>query len=93
MQRGFAGLGLKLMQMQEVGVACGLDDDMADGDLGDGMGVRAVPSSTRKKSQSSGSESLLNGAGEAAWIPGLKTADAQQRARWKLPGKDNYRSI
>lgn len=83
------------VQMQEVSEACSLDDDMVDGDLGDGMGVRAAPSSTRKKSQSFASvtETLLPGAerlrcssqaGEAAWIPGLKMAGTQQRARWKL---------
>ncbi|GAA6234158.1 coiled-coil domain-containing protein 125 [Lates japonicus] len=82
--------------MQEVSEACSLDDDMLDGDLGDGMGVRAAPSSNSKKSQSSAglSETLLpqaellrhsSQAGETAWIPGLKTAETQQRARWKLP--------
>ncbi|XP_029295662.1 coiled-coil domain-containing protein 125 isoform X2 [Cottoperca gobio] len=87
--------------MQEVSEACSLDDDMVDGDLGDGMGVRAAPSSVpscyrRKKSQSCAglTETLLSRtellrssgqAGEAAWIPGLKTAETQQRARWKLP--------
>lgn len=81
--------------MQEVSEACRLDDDMVDGDLGDGMGVRAAPNSTRKKSQSFTSviQTLLPEAewlrqstqiGEAAWIPGLKTANTQQRARWKL---------
>ncbi|XP_035515077.1 coiled-coil domain-containing protein 125 isoform X2 [Morone saxatilis] len=81
--------------MQEVSEASNLDDDMVDGDLGDGMGVRAAPSFTRKKSQSVAgvTESLLPGAerhrnsgqtGEAVWIPGLKTAETQQRARWKL---------
>ncbi|KAK2837068.1 hypothetical protein Q5P01_014280 [Channa striata] len=73
--------------MQEVSEVCSLDDDMVDGDLGDGMGVRAALSSSKKKSHSlvSMSEAPLPGAGEAAWIPGLKTAEAQQRARWKLP--------
>ncbi|KAK2902578.1 coiled-coil domain-containing protein 125 isoform X2 [Channa argus] len=73
--------------MQEVSEVCGRDDDMVDGDLGDGMRVRAAPSSTKKKSQSfaSVSEAPLHGAGEAAWIPGLKTAEPEQRARWKLP--------
>ncbi|XP_040012270.1 coiled-coil domain-containing protein 125 isoform X2 [Xiphias gladius] len=83
--------------MQEVSEACCLDDDMVDGDLGDGMGVRAAPSSTSKKSQSFAglSETLLpraellrctSQARETAWIPGLKTAGTQQRAWWKLPG-------
>ncbi|XP_026198091.1 coiled-coil domain-containing protein 125 isoform X2 [Anabas testudineus] len=73
--------------MQEVSETCSLDDDMVDGDLGDGMEVRKAASSTRKKSQSLGSvsEPLLPGAGEAAWIPRLKIAEVQQRARWKLP--------
>lgn len=85
-----------LEQMQEVSEAHSLDDDMVDGDLGDGMEVRAAPSSIRMKSQSfagltesllSRSELLRSGshAGEAAWIPGLKAAERQQRARWKLP--------
>ncbi|XP_076586576.1 LOW QUALITY PROTEIN: coiled-coil domain-containing protein 125 [Chaetodon auriga] len=81
--------------MQEVSEACSLDDDMVDGDLGDGMGVSAATSSTRKKSQTFASaiETLLPGAewlrhstqiGEAASIPGLKTAETQQRTHWKL---------
>lgn len=85
-----------LVQMQEVSEACSLDDDMVDGDLGDGMGVRAAPSSTRKNSQSFAgvTETLLpiaeqlrrsSQAGEAAWITGLKTADTKQRTCWKLP--------
>ncbi|KAM6944783.1 coiled-coil domain-containing protein 125 isoform 2-T2 [Lycodopsis pacificus] len=72
--------------MQEAGEACSLDDDMANGDLGDGMAVRAAPSSTRNKSRSSdGLAEPLGRAGEAAWIPGLKTTGTQQRARWKPP--------
>uniref|UniRef100_UPI0037E741BB coiled-coil domain-containing protein 125 n=1 Tax=Semicossyphus pulcher TaxID=241346 RepID=UPI0037E741BB len=81
--------------MQALSGACSLDDDMLDGDLGDGMRVRGVHRSSRMKSQSfSGvSESLLPGAertrcsrraGEATWIPGLKTNESLQRARWKL---------
>lgn len=84
-----------LLQMQEVSEACSLDDDMVDGDLGDGMGVRAAPNPTRKKSQSFAgvSETLLTGSGrlrcnsqtlEAAWIPGLKISETQRRAHWKL---------
>ncbi|XP_008282557.1 coiled-coil domain-containing protein 125 isoform X2 [Stegastes partitus] len=82
--------------MQEVGdvsEAWSLEDDMVDGDLGDGMRARETPNSTGKKSQSFAglSESLLLRAelvmrssqvGEAVWIPALKTAE---RARWKLP--------
>ncbi|XP_031735165.1 coiled-coil domain-containing protein 125 [Anarrhichthys ocellatus] len=79
--------------MQEAGEACSLDDDMANGDLGDGMGVRAAPSSTRNKRQSSDGlaemplsrTEPLGWAGEVAWIPGLKTTGTQQRARWKPP--------
>lgn len=83
------------MQMQQVSEACSLEDDMVDGDLGDGMGVKATPSSTRNKSQSftgvteipkPRAEWLRRGSqtGEAAWIPGLKTVETQQKARWKL---------
>lgn len=68
---------------------------MVDGDLGDGMGVKATPSSTRNKSQSfTGVSEILkpraewlrrgSQSGEAAWIPGLKTVETQQKARWKL---------
>ncbi|XP_059193324.1 coiled-coil domain-containing protein 125 isoform X2 [Centropristis striata] len=82
--------------MEEVSEACSLDDDMADGDLGDGTEVRTAPSSSRKKSQScvgltetplSRTELFRHSsqAGEAAWIPGLKTTEPQQRAHWKLP--------
>ncbi|XP_030579492.1 coiled-coil domain-containing protein 125 [Archocentrus centrarchus] len=82
--------------MNEVSETCSLDDDMVDGDLGDGMGVRTAPSSTRSKSESFAgpSENLLlktellkcsSRAGEADWLPAMKTAETQQRARWKLP--------
>lgn len=85
-----------LVQQQEVMQASSLDDDMVDGDLGVGMGVRAAPSSIRKKSHSSAgvTGTLLPGAelfrcssqgGEAGWIPRLKTAERQQRTNWKLP--------
>ncbi|XP_027133313.1 coiled-coil domain-containing protein 125 isoform X1 [Larimichthys crocea] len=88
-------LELTQFQMQEVSKARSLDDDMVDGDLGDGMGVGAAPSSTRKKSQSFAgvTETLIPGAEhlrrssqtvEAPWIPGLKSGEAQHRARWKL---------
>ncbi|XP_026167674.1 coiled-coil domain-containing protein 125 [Mastacembelus armatus] len=87
--------------MQAVSEAGSLDDDMLDGDLGDGMRVRPAPSSPKKKSQSfagvSLSESLLHRhssqAGEAAWIPALKTAEAQQRARWKLTHCDSLDNL
>ncbi|XP_022612174.1 coiled-coil domain-containing protein 125 isoform X1 [Seriola dumerili] len=79
-----------LDQMQEVSEACSLDDDMLDGDLGDGVGVRSAPSSTGKRSQSfTGlSETLYrhsSQAGEPVRIPGLKTTETQQRVRWTLP--------
>ncbi|XP_028991233.1 coiled-coil domain-containing protein 125 isoform X3 [Betta splendens] len=72
---------LDLMQMQGLG-----DDDMVDGDLGDGMGGKKAPSSTRKKSQSArrSSEPQLPGAEDAASIPGLKITE-EQRARWTAP--------
>lgn len=93
---GECNVRFDLVQMQEVSEACSPDDDMVDGDLGDGMGVRVAPSCTRKKSQSFAgvTETLLPRAerlrcssqsGQAAWIPGLKMAGTQQRARWKLP--------
>lgn len=92
---GECNVRFDLVQMQEVSEACSLDDDMVDGDLGDGMRVRAAPSSTRKKSQSfagvtetvlPGSEHLRRSSQtlEAAWIPGLKITDTQRQARWKL---------
>ncbi|XP_036953871.1 coiled-coil domain-containing protein 125 isoform X2 [Acanthopagrus latus] len=79
----------------QVSEACRPDDDMADGDLGDGMGLRSAPSSTRKKNQSlaGSTEIQMPGAerrrcgsqtGEAAWIPGLMIAETQQRAFKKL---------
>lgn len=79
-----------LLQMPVVSEACSLDDDMVDGDLGDGTGVRATSISSGKRSQSfTGlSETLLRRSsqtGEQVWIPGLKTPDIQQRARWTLP--------
>ncbi|XP_060893480.1 coiled-coil domain-containing protein 125 [Labrus mixtus] len=81
--------------MQAVGGACSLDDDMLDGDLGDGMEVGAAHRSRRMKSQSfSGpSETPPSTAGrlrsswqadEDTWIPGLKSTETVQRARWKL---------
>ncbi|KAK5931836.1 hypothetical protein CgunFtcFv8_003599 [Champsocephalus gunnari] len=78
--------------MQEVSGACSLDDDMLEGDLGDGTGGLAPSGPLRKKSQSLTADSLLSRAeprssslGEGAWIPGLKTAGPQQRAHWSPP--------
>ncbi|XP_034727299.1 coiled-coil domain-containing protein 125 isoform X2 [Etheostoma cragini] len=76
--------------MQEASEVHSPEDDMVEGDLGDGMGVKAAPSSTRKKSQSFGGLTETRPSrtepGEAGWILGLKTAETQQqRARWKLP--------
>ncbi|XP_034055178.1 coiled-coil domain-containing protein 125 isoform X2 [Gymnodraco acuticeps] len=78
--------------MQEVSGACSLDDDMLEGDLGDGTGGLAPSGPLRKKSQSLTADSLLSRAeprssslGGGAWIPGLKTAGPQQRAHWRPP--------
>ncbi|XP_062273483.1 coiled-coil domain-containing protein 125 isoform X1 [Scomber scombrus] len=76
--------------------ASSLDDDMMDGDLGDGMGVIAASSSTRKKSQSSAgvigaklprAELLRRSSqgGETTCIPRLKITERQLRIPWKLP--------
>ncbi|XP_053181590.1 coiled-coil domain-containing protein 125 [Scomber japonicus] len=76
--------------------ASSLDDDMMDGDLGDGMGVIAASSSTRKKSQSSNGvmgatlprAELLRRSGqggENTWIPRLKITERQLTIPWKLP--------
>ncbi|KAM8865362.1 coiled-coil domain-containing protein 125 isoform 2-T2 [Synchiropus picturatus] len=78
--------------MQEVSAVGPPDDDMLDGDLGDGMGSRPPSSSLRSKFQSS---SLVSDgqpprrscpSGEAAWKPKLKLAGWKQGACWKLPG-------
>lgn len=76
------------VQMQEVSEACSpVEDDMVDGDLGDGMRFRAAPSSTRKKSQSfAGLTDTLLSTTEllrCSSNPGPKAAETQQRARWK----------
>ncbi|XP_073321541.1 coiled-coil domain-containing protein 125 [Pagrus major] len=79
----------------QVSEACRLDDDMADGDLGDGMGFRSAPNSTKKKSQSFAGITEIqmpaaerrrcgSQTGEVAWIPGLMTAETQQRSFRKL---------
>ncbi|CAI5685818.1 unnamed protein product [Oreochromis niloticus] len=81
--------------MEELSEDCSLNDDMVDGDLGDGIGVTTALSSTRMKSErvSGRSESRLlrtdplqcsSRAGEAVWIPTIKTAETQQRAQWEL---------
>ncbi|XP_063346721.1 coiled-coil domain-containing protein 125 isoform X2 [Pelmatolapia mariae] len=81
--------------MEELSEDCSLNDDMVDGDLGDGIGVTTALSSTRMKSEraSGRSESRLlrtdplqcsSRAGEAAWIPTIKTAETQQRAQREL---------
>ncbi|XP_035022872.1 coiled-coil domain-containing protein 125 [Hippoglossus stenolepis] len=80
----------------EVSKAFNLEDDMVDGDLGDGLGVRASSSSTSKKNQSFAalSETLLpqaellrrsSQAGETAWITGMKTAKTHQGSDWRVP--------
>ncbi|CAB1414065.1 unnamed protein product [Pleuronectes platessa] len=80
----------------EVSKAFNLDDDMVDGDLGDGVGVRGSSSSTNKKNQSFAalSETLLpqaellrrsSQAGETAWIAGMKTAKTYQGSDWRVP--------
>ncbi|XP_062418151.1 coiled-coil domain-containing protein 125 [Pungitius pungitius] len=79
--------------MQEAAEACSLDDDMADGDLGDGTGVGAAPGSPRNKSHSLTSlmETLLprteplGPEGEVGRIPGLKGMRTPLGTRWKLP--------
>ncbi|XP_069378944.1 coiled-coil domain-containing protein 125 isoform X2 [Paralichthys olivaceus] len=76
----------------EVSQVFNLDDDMVDGDLGDGLGVRASSGSTSKKSQSSAalSEILLpqaellrcsSQAGVTAWIAGKR----YQGSYWRVP--------
>ena len=95
--------GLDFVQTQQVMEASSLDDDMMDGDLGDGMGVIAASSSTRKKSQSSNGvmgatlprAELLRRSGqggENTWIPRLKITERQLTIPWKLPhtGKNIY---
>ncbi|XP_047187080.1 coiled-coil domain-containing protein 125 isoform X3 [Scophthalmus maximus] len=81
--------------MQKISEAFILDDDMVDGDLGDGKDIRAARRSTGKKSQSFGrlSEVLLpraellrrsSQAGETAWILGQKTAKTHPGAGWRV---------
>nr|XP_057926127.1 coiled-coil domain-containing protein 125 isoform X2 [Doryrhamphus excisus] len=80
--------------MQEVAEVFSLDDDMVDGDLGDGTTIRTNSCSNRKKSQNltgppgtispdADSYRSSNQAREAAWTSKLMTADWQQG--WKVP--------
>lgn len=80
--------------MQKFSEACSLDDDMVDGDLGVGMGVRATPNPIRKKSQSfagvtetvvSRAETLRRSSqiSESAWVPGQKIPETQWKPHWK----------
>ncbi|XP_068167075.1 coiled-coil domain-containing protein 125 isoform X2 [Antennarius striatus] len=89
-----------MMQINTSSETCSPVDDMVDGDLGDGMEVRAASRSTRKKSQSfaGATENLLPGTewlkrsgqpGEAGWIPVLKVVQSQQKARWKLSSSES----
>uniref|UniRef100_A0AAQ4RVH1 Coiled-coil domain containing 125 n=1 Tax=Gasterosteus aculeatus aculeatus TaxID=481459 RepID=A0AAQ4RVH1_GASAC len=79
--------------MQEAAEACSLDDDMADGDLGDGTGVGAAPSSPKNKSHgfTGQTETLLSRMetlgpeGEAGGIHGLKSTGTPLGTRWKPP--------
>lgn len=89
-----------LFQMEELSEDCSLNDDMVDGDLGDGIGVTTALSSTRMKSErvSGRSESRLlradplqcsSRAGEAVWTPTIQTAETQQRAQRELSYSGN----
>ncbi|XP_035768758.1 coiled-coil domain-containing protein 125 [Neolamprologus brichardi] len=89
--------------MEELSEDCSLNDDMVDGDLGDGIGVTTALSSTRMKSErvSGRSESRLlradplqcsSRAGEAVWTPTIQTAETQQRAQRELSYSDDYHS-
>ncbi|KAM9392326.1 coiled-coil domain-containing protein 125 isoform 2-T2 [Pholidichthys leucotaenia] len=88
-------VALVTSEMQEIREGCSLDDDMLDGDLGDGMRVRAAPNSGKKSRSLTGlSEGLLLKAqllrpssqpGDELCTPAMKTAEVQQRAYWKLP--------
>lgn len=90
------------MQMQSSREDSSLDDDMVDGDLGNGMEVRTASTSTRKKSQSFAGVtetelSQLERLGcsrqtfEVAWVHRMKKTETQQRAHWKPAcfGKNN----
>ncbi|CAN9512680.1 unnamed protein product [Ophioblennius macclurei] len=83
--------------MQDISEPCRRDDDMADGDLGDGMRTGAVPGSLLKKTlrMATPLESLLlrseprlssqHAESLSGWTPTLKITEAQNTARWKLP--------
>lgn len=81
--------------MQKVGSDCGIDDDMVDGDLGYGMGVRTAASPIRRKAHSfvgvpdsvvSRAQRFRNNSqtSELPWFPGPKTTETQGRAQWRL---------
>ncbi|XP_077601301.1 cell cycle checkpoint protein RAD17-like [Stigmatopora nigra] len=82
-----------LMLMQEVHKANSLDDDLAAGDLGDGMIVRTTSNSIRKKRQSSsGPQGLIlpdtdlyrqSQTREAACIPRMMTEGWERSSSWK----------
>lgn len=90
------------MQMQSSREDSSLDDDMVDGDLGNGMEVRTASTSTRKKSQSFAgvTETELSQVErlgysrqtfEVTWVHRMKKTETQQRAHWKPAcfGKNN----
>lgn len=91
--------------MQKVSEDCGMDDDMVDGDLGFGMGVRAAASPTRRKAHSfvgvadaavSRAERFRRKSqtSESPWFPGPKAPETQGRAQWRLSqsGRRNCRN-
>ena len=86
----------RTLQMQEVDEDCGMDDDVVDGDLGFGMGVRAAAAPTRRKAHSfvgvadgslSRAQRFRNNSQtpESPWCPGARTTETQARAQWRLP--------
>lgn len=90
------------MQMQSSREDSSLDDDMVDGDLGNGLEARTASTSTRKKSQSftgvtETELSQLERLGcsrqtfEVAWIHRMKKTETQQGVHWKPAcfGKNN----
>lgn len=90
------------MQMQSSREKSSLDDDMVDGDLGNGMEARTASTSTRMKSQSFAGVtetelSQLERLGcsrqtfEVAWVHKMKKSEPQLRAHWKPAcfGKNN----
>lgn len=82
-----------LLQMQTLHEDGSMDEDMVDGDLGFGMGIRVAPGPTRRKTQSfvgvsdgvaSRAERFRHNsqASESPWFPGA--TETQSRARWRL---------